>query len=144
VVVKWFKKGEEFEEEALRLRREVLSSRVTVWVSELVPLEVCRALVKGGYPSGKVREAYATLNEMGELGFLKAVSTAALRDEAEELIVELKLFVADALSLAAAVVNSSDLLTEDKHLLRTDVRETMERKGLKLLRLEEAYRGASG
>jgi hypothetical protein len=37
VVVKWFRKGEEFEKEALRLRHEALSSTVAVWVSERVP-----------------------------------------------------------------------------------------------------------
>ncbi len=144
VVVKWFKKGEEFEEEALRLRRDVLSSTVSVSASELVPLEVCRALVKVGYPTGKVAEAYATLSEMGEFGFLKSVPTVVLRDEAKQLIVELNLCVADALSLATAVVNSSDLVTEDRHLLKGEVQEVMARKGLKVLRLNEAYREASG
>jgi len=139
VVVKWFKKGEPFEEEALRLRRDVLSSSVSFSASELMPLEVCRALVKVGYSHEKVREAYATLREMIELGFLKSISTAASRDRAKDLIVELNLYVADALNLASAVLSSSNLLTEDRHLLKKKVERFMEKNGLKNIRLKEAY-----
>ena len=110
VVVKWFKKGEEFEGEALGLRRDVLSSTVILFTPEIVPLEVCRALMKVGYPSEKAKEAYATLSEMGELGFL-----------------------------AAAISNSTDLLTEDRHLLRQGVKENLERRKLKVVRLGELY-----
>jgi len=139
VVVKWFKKGEPFEEEALRLRQGVLSSSVSVSASELMPLEVCRALVKVGYPSEKVGEAYAALREMSELGFLRSIPTAASRDKAKDLIVELNLYVADALSLASAVLSSSNLLTEDRHLLKKEVKRFMEKNGLKTIRLKEAY-----
>lgn|GEM_PF-616288 len=144
VVVKWFKKGEAFEAEALRLRQDVLSSAVSAFASELMHLEVCRALVKVGYRPERVEEAYATLSEMAELGFLTLVSTGVLRTEAKDLIVELNLYVADALSLSAALVNSSDLLTEDKHLLKEEVKDLMKRKGLKIIRLDEAYGEASG
>ena len=139
VVVKWFKEGEEYEGEALRLRHDVLSPTSSTSASELMPLEVCRALIKVGYPSEKVEEAYATLAEMVEDGFLKLIPTTGLIEETKELIVELNLYVADALSLAAATASSSDLLTEDRHLLKKEVKETMERKGLKLLRLKDAY-----
>jgi len=139
VVVKWFKKGEEFEGEALGLRRDVLSSTVILFTPEIVPLEVCRALMKVGYPSEKAKEAYATLSEMGELGFLAFASTAVLKDIARDQIVGLNLYVADALSLAAAISNSTDLLTEDRHLLRQGVKENLERRKLKVVRLGELY-----
>ncbi|MEM2122147.1 MAG: PIN domain-containing protein [Candidatus Bathyarchaeia archaeon] len=139
IVAKWFKKGEEFEEEALRLRRDVLSSRVNASASELLPLEVCRALVKAGYPPEKAHEAYATLSEMGELGFLELVPTAMLRDAANDAMVELSLYVADALTLASAIMNSSDLLTEDRHLLKREVKQFMEKRGLKVIRLKGIY-----
>ncbi|MEM3045014.1 MAG: type II toxin-antitoxin system VapC family toxin [Candidatus Bathyarchaeia archaeon] len=139
IVAKWFRSGEEFEEEALRLRREVLSSKVSASASELLPLEVCRALVKVGYPSGKIREAYATLSEMSELGFLELVPTAMLRDVAKDAMVELNLYVADALTLAAAIINSSDLLTEDRHLLKQEVKRFMGKKGLTVIPLKEIY-----
>jgi len=37
VIVKWFKKGEEFEEEALRLRDDVLSTIINLTICELTP-----------------------------------------------------------------------------------------------------------
>jgi len=139
VAVKWFKKGEDFEEEALSLKDDVLSSMVAGLAPELMQLEVCRALLKAGYSSEKIRETHATLSEMDELGFLKSVPTSALKSEAKDLMVDLNLYVCDALSLATAVVSSSDLLTEDRHLLKTEVREAMNRLGLRTLRLKDAY-----
>ena len=140
VLVKWFKKEEAFEEEALKLRRDVLSSKVAVMVSELTFLEVCRALVKVGYPPEKVEEAYATLREMSELGFLKPVPVSTLIDKAKDLILEVNLYVADALTLAAALTTSSDLLTEDRHLTKPEVKENMRKEGLKVVSLKEMYR----
>jgi len=140
VLVKWFKRGEEFEKEALKLRRDVLSSAINVLVSEVAELEVCRALVKAGYASDKVDEAHAILKEMSELGFLKTFPVAVMREEAKDLIAKLNLYVADAISLATAIVNSSDLLTEDMHLLKLEVKEFMKDRGLKVIRLKELYR----
>jgi predicted nucleic acid-binding protein len=50
VLVKWFKKGEEFDEEATRLREEVLNGSITLTVSEWTLLEVARALMKVDFP----------------------------------------------------------------------------------------------
>jgi len=71
VIVKWFKKGEEFEEEALRLKDDVLSTTINLTICELTPLEVCRALIKAGYSLEKVNESYRILIEMIELSFSK-------------------------------------------------------------------------
>jgi predicted nucleic acid-binding protein len=49
-LVKWFKKGEEFDEEATRLREEVLNGSITLTVSERTLLEVARALMKVDFP----------------------------------------------------------------------------------------------
>lgn len=135
VVVKWFKKGEEFEEEALGLRKAVLASEMRFLVLELLPLEVCRGLLKVGYPLEKVDESYATLKELLEFGFLVPVSTSALCDEAAGLMKRLNLYVADALVLAAAVQNTADLYTEDRHLLRAEVEAAMGEEGLAVHRL---------
>lgn len=141
VAVKWFKKGEDYEEEALSLRDGILSSTVAALAPELVQLEVCRALQKAGYSSEKIEETYATLSEMDELGFLKSVPTSVSKSQAKDLMVDLNLYVCDALSLAAAVISSSDILTEDRHLLKTEVREAMSRLGLRTLRLKDAFGG---
>ena len=140
VVVKWFKRGETAEREGLKLRDEILSSSVSVLTTELLQLEVCRALVKAGYPSGKVEEAYAALDEMHNLGFMTSVPIAKLADQAKDLIVRLNLYVADSIVLAASILNSSDLLTEDRHLLKEEVKKLMKGKGLQVVRLQELYR----
>mgnify|MGYP001026922826 CR=1 FL=1 len=45
VIVKWFKKGEKYEQEALKLRDNVLSTAVSPILSEWVYLEVVRGFV---------------------------------------------------------------------------------------------------
>ena len=140
MIVKWFKKGAEFEQEGLKLREDILSSTMNALTSELTRLEVCRALVKAGYPREKVKETFATLSEMESLGFVTPVRLAGLANEAISLILGLNLYVADSLILASAIVTSSTLLTEDKHLLKAEVRKMMNARKLKVLRLEGVYR----
>jgi predicted nucleic acid-binding protein len=139
VIVKWFKKGEEFEEEALRLRDDVLSTIINLTICELTPLEVCRALIKAGYSPEKVNEAYRILIEMIELGFLKIILIEKIRDLAKDLIIMLNLYVIDALILATAITNSLNLLTEDTHLLKREVKEFMKKRELKIINLKDFY-----
>jgi len=137
VLVKWFKAGEEFEREALRLREGILSSAVEVQTCELALLEVCRGLVKAGYPVHKIDEAYLALKEMSEFGFLTLVPVSALKDKAKELLVKLNLYVADAMNLAVAVTGHLNLLTEDKHLFKQEVKDLFHEEGLKIIRLKD-------
>ncbi|KPV65449.1 MAG: hypothetical protein AOA65_0148 [Candidatus Bathyarchaeota archaeon BA1] len=71
VIIKWFKKGEEYEPEALRLRDDVLSMHIKPIMSEWVYLEVVRGLVRAGYPKDTVVQAYHTLKDMAEMGFIE-------------------------------------------------------------------------
>jgi predicted nucleic acid-binding protein len=137
--VKWFKKGEEHEGEALRLRDETLSSTVSPIMSEWVYLEVVRALVKTGYPKAKILQAYKIVKEMAELGFINTVPVYDLLEKAKDLEVELNLYASDAVNLATAVLNLKNILTEDKHLLQEAVKNYMGKLGLKIIRLNEFY-----
>lgn len=139
IIVKWFKKGEEFEEEALRIRSDVLSGVINLVISEWVYLEVVRGLVKVGLPEDSIVQAYNTLKEMVNLGFIEAVPISRLLDEAKELEIKLKLYTSDAVNLAPALVNSINMLSEDRHLLRESVRDFMEKLGLKILQLKNIY-----
>lgn len=143
VIVKWFKKGEEFEEEALKLRDDVLSGVVSPIISEWVYLEVIRALIKTGFPRVKVNEAYDTLRDMAEFGFIEVISVTSLLDKAKELMIELNLYASDAVNLSSALMSSTDILSEDKHLLRRPVRDFMRKAGLKVLRLTDIYPGGT-
>ncbi len=99
------KKGEEFEQEGLKLREDILSSTLDALTSELTRLEVCRALVKAGYPREKVEETFAALSEMESLGFVTPVPLATLANEAMNLIIALNLYAADSLVLALGYRN---------------------------------------
>jgi predicted nucleic acid-binding protein len=139
VIVKWFKMGEDKEELALKLRSDVFSGRMVVMSPELMPLEVCRALVKVGYPPGKVAEAYSTLEDMDRLGFLEIVPVTGNIRMAVDLLQVMNLYVVDAINLAASISSSVDLVTEDRHLKRKRVREHAEKHGVRILGLEELY-----
>lgn len=139
IIVKWFKKGEEHEREALKLRDETLSSTVNPIICEWAYLEVVRALVKAGYTKAKIIQAYKILKEMAELGFINTVPVHNLLEKAKDLEMELNLYASDAVNLATAVLNKKNMLTEDKHLLQENVRNYMEKLGLKVTRLKEFY-----
>ncbi len=139
VLVKWFKRGEEREEEALRLRDDVLDQRFRALVPELGPLEVCRGLVKAGLPREKVLRAHATLEEMERLGLLEVVPAGEARREVPALLCELGLFVSDALVLASSLIRRADLITEDSHLLAGRVRRFAGERGVRVLGLAELY-----
>lgn len=139
VIVKWFKKGEDHEREALKFRDDILAGAVAPVVSEWVFLELVRALVKTEYPKAKVMQAYETFKEMIELGFIRTVPISNLLDKAKDLEVELRLYAADAVSLSVSVLNSVNMLTEDKHLLQRSVKNYMEKLGLKIIKLGEFY-----
>ena len=137
VVVKWFKKGEEFEREALSLRDKILGSTVSAVTSEWLLLEVVRALVKVNYPKQKIEETYATLREITSLGFIEAVPVGKVLDKAKEVEIVLSLFASDAVYLATAIINHATLISEDRHLLNKDIRNYEQREGIKITNLKE-------
>ncbi|HID90883.1 TPA: PIN domain-containing protein [Candidatus Bathyarchaeota archaeon] len=139
VIVKWFKKGEESEREALKLRDETLSSAISLTMSEWVYLEVVRGLVKAGFPEAKIIQAYSTLRDMASLGFIETIPVSDLLEKAKEIEIKLRLYASDAVNLAPALMSSADMLTEDRHLLRRSVRDFMGRRGLRILRLKDLY-----
>jgi predicted nucleic acid-binding protein len=137
VVVKWFKEGERLEREALSLRDRILDSKVSALTSEWLLLEVVRAMVKVGFPRRKIEGAYSTLREIASLGFIEAVPVGEVLNEAKEIMVALPLFASDSVYLATAVKRNATLVTEDRHLLRKEVREYAEKGGIRVMSLEE-------
>jgi len=137
VVAKWFKKGEEFEREALNLRDKILGSEVHAVTSEWLLLEVVRALVKVNYPRDKIEEAYSTLKEITSLGFIEAVPIREVLDKSVEIEIALSLFASDAVYLATAIINHATLISEDKHLLNRDVMNYAQTEGIRIVNLKE-------
>ncbi|RLG40542.1 MAG: hypothetical protein DRO05_06065 [Thermoproteota archaeon] len=58
-------------------------------------------------------------------------------------MIELNLYASDAVNLSSALMSSTDILSEDKHLLRRPVRDFMRKAGLKVLRLTDIYPGGT-
>ena len=137
VVVKWFRKGEEFEREALSLRDEILGSRVRAVTSEWLLLEVVRGLVKAKYPREKIEEAYSVLKEMTSIGFIEAMPVGEALDKAKDVEVDLSLYASDAIHLATAIINRATLISEDRHLLSKSVTSYARRQGIKIVRLRD-------
>ncbi|OGD45473.1 hypothetical protein A3K69_06345 [Candidatus Bathyarchaeota archaeon RBG_16_57_9] len=137
VAVKWFKKGERLEDEALALKDRVFGSGVKALTSEWLLLEVVRAMVKAGLPVGKVAEAYLILREMGRLGFMEAVPVGEVLDLAKDAMMELPLYASDSVYLATSIKRGASLVTDDRHLLRADVVEYGRSRGVEVLGLRE-------
>lgn len=136
VAVKWFKKGEAGEQQALRVRDDVFTTKVHAIAPEWLFLEVVRALVKISYPRQKVEEAYSMLKEAAFLGLIEVVPTNTLLDKVKEAEIELGLFASDAISLATAIAQHTDLLTSDRHLFNDHVLEYAKEQGVRVLSLE--------
>ncbi|MEM1848419.1 MAG: type II toxin-antitoxin system VapC family toxin [Thermofilaceae archaeon] len=136
VFVKWFKKGEEYEGEALQLFEDAVSGGLQLVCSEWALLEVARALQKAGFPPDKVEESYLLLKDLVGLGSIELVPVSEVLDLAKTLVVELNLYASDAVHLAAAITRSADLLTEDAHLLRREIIEYAGKRGLRVLQLK--------
>ena len=135
VAVKWFKKGERLEGEALALRDRVLGSKITALTSEWLLLEVARAMAKAGFPADKIGEAYSILREMGSLGFMEVVPVGEVLDLAEEAIAGLRLYASDSVYLATSVKRGASLVTDDRHLLRAEVKGYAAERGVRIFSL---------
>jgi len=136
IVVKWFKKGETHEQQALKVREDIFTTKVHAIAPEWLFLELVRALVKIGYPKNKIEEAYASLKEAASLDLIEVVPISRSLDKAKEVEIELKLFASDATYLATAIACHTDLLTEDKHLLNKQVSTYIRKEGIRVLALE--------
>jgi len=139
VLVKWFKKGEEKEDFALRLKNLIFDRRVVPIINEYVFLETIRALRKAGYPDKKIIDAKIFLTDLEMLGLVWVVKVHEVRDLAMDLIRTLNLYASDSLILATALLRKTNLITEDHHILREAVIEYAGKRGIKILTLDRLY-----
>ena len=68
VVVKWFKKGEPYESEAITIYRKIRELETDAVTSEWTALEVVHGLTKVGYPRGKIEASYEIIMELSGTG----------------------------------------------------------------------------
>lgn len=117
IAVKWFHKGESFENEANLLLQRIIELDGDFAVNELLLLEVVRALVKVGYSKDKVNEAFDDLVELINVGALRQIPVSDVIHLAKFIEIEYTLYAADAVHIATAIhTNASILWTEDHHM----------------------------
>lgn len=139
VLVKWFKKSEEKEEFAMRLKDDVINEKIVLFCSEWVQLEIIRALTKANYPQDKIRETRKFLEDIESLGLIRFVKIFKVKKLSLDIIHSLNLYASDAVVLATAIKNSVDLVTEDSHLLKKKVIEYAKKHGIKIVTLDGYY-----
>ena len=139
VLVKWFKKGEEKEELAIRLKDDVLDEKIILLCNEWVQLEIIRALTKANYSQNKIKETKEFLKDIELLGLIRFVKVSEVKDLALEIIYSLNLYAADAVVLATAIVNNVNLITEDSHLLKKRVMKYAKEHGVEIFTLDSYY-----
>ena len=139
VLVKWFKKGEEKEELAIRLKDDVLDEKIILLCNEWVQLEIIRALTKANYSQNKIKETKEFLKDIELLGLIRFVKVSGVKDLALEIIYSLNLYAADAVVLATAIVNNVNLITEDSHLLKKRVMKYAKEHGVEIFTLDSYY-----
>ncbi|ODS35188.1 MAG: hypothetical protein A7316_10750 [Candidatus Altiarchaeales archaeon WOR_SM1_86-2] len=142
VAVKWFKKGEEFENEALVLYKKIRELEINACASEWIILEVIRGLTKSGYSKEKINETYDVIEELFSLGLIKKIYVSPAIALAKNIELELNLYAADSIHLATAIITNSQILfSEDKHLHKKKVKEYAEKFGLEIRGLKEIENG---
>ena len=139
VLVKWFKKGEEKEELAIRLKDDVLDEKIILLCNEWVQLEIIRALTKANYSQNKIKETKEFLKDIELLGLIRFVKVSGVKDLALEIIYSLNLYAADAVVLATAILNNVNLITEDSHLLKKRVMKYAREHGVEIFTLDSYY-----
>ena len=139
VLVKWFKKGEEKEELAIRLKDDVLDEKIILLCNEWVQLEIIRALTKANYSRNKIKETKEFLKDIELLGLIRFVKVSDVKDLALEIIYSLNLYAADAVVLATAILNNVNLITEDSHLLKKRVMKYAKEHGVEIFTLDSYY-----
>ncbi len=136
VIVKWFKKGEEKEDLALKLKDIILSRELIPAINEYVFLEIIRAVTKAGFPKGKIEKIKKFLLDLEALGYIKMVKVHEVKELAMNLIYSLDLYASDALVLATAIKEKVHLVTEDIHLLKENVRKYAKKNGVEVTTLD--------
>lgn len=115
VVAKWFLKGEEWEEESLKLREMFESGEVELWAPSLILYEVGNVIWKRrdipiDIASKIVSKAFEYLKE------IILIPTSEIAELSMRIARELKITFYDATYVALSTLRKDQLVTADKKL----------------------------
>ena len=140
VVVKWFKKREPYESEAMELYGKIRDLETDAVTSEWTALEVVRGLTKVGYPREKIETSYEIVMELSGTGAIRMIPVSGTIHIAKSFEIEYNLYAADAVHLAASIVSGSSILwSEDRHLSKEQVLAAALKYGVEIKRLREMF-----
>lgn len=116
VVIKWFRKSEIWREEAVLLRREYLEGRLSIYVPDLLVLEIANVLrYKKDLSRAQVQEAVRSLYEL-KITILNL--SRDLVDKAIAIAYSRDLTMYDAVFVAAARHLNAPFITADEKLIQ--------------------------
>lgn len=138
VVVKWFKEGENFRNEALEILSAAIEGETTCTASEWLTLEVIRALNKAGSSKKDINKTCNTLTEFYECKAIHKIPVTPVIEKAQNLMIELNLQAADAIHLATAIqTKSTTFWTEDEHFHKKTIRDYAKKHKLEIKKLRD-------
>jgi predicted nucleic acid-binding protein len=124
IIVKWFHKGEAFDDESHILLEKIIELEHDFVVNEWALLEVVRVMVKAGYTKIKVNNAFEDIFEMMNIGALRKIAVSDVLPLAKSIELNYSLYAAEAVHIATAIhTNSSILWTEDHNMQKESLKE---------------------
>lgn len=124
IIVKWFHKGEAFDDESHILLEKIIEFEHDFVVNEWALLDVVRVMVKVGYTKIKVNNAFEDIFEMMNIGALRKIAVSDVLHLAKSIELNYSLYAAEAVHIATAIhTNSSVLWTEDHNMQKESLRE---------------------
>jgi predicted nucleic acid-binding protein len=114
IIAKWYLK-EKYSEQALKLRDDYISGRITIAVPALLEYEVLNALkYSGAYSEQELEDVARSLNKYGfECWRLKD----KLKDETIKVAAKYNISIYDASYLALSILTKAPFYTADEELL---------------------------
>ncbi len=138
VIVKWFRREEEYHKESLRILDRVTNFDTRFIMSRYGLLELIRALVKNGFPEKEILEAFQVVKGLYNTGALEDVELENILEYARDIEVKLGLYASDSLHLATALYcRCNTIWSMDKHFFKTETRNYLKRYGIQVKHLSE-------
>ena len=110
IIVKWFKEGEEYRDEALKLQDRVINFDTEFVMSYYGLLEVVRSLVKANFPRDKIEDSFQSIRDLYDIGALKPVGIDKVLYLSKDIEIGINLYASDALHVATAIYHGCNIL----------------------------------
>lgn len=123
----------------MRLRTWAEEGKIKLVFSVLLLSECARGLKKAGWENKEISEALDMLDMIVNLCGIELIPVDRLvAKTAQTLVIEHDIYSADAIHAVTAILTSSSyFVSSDEHHVKKSLKEQMESKGVKVLKLTE-------